>query len=71
MSTSSWTEASFNKINGAFEAGCRRFDGVIKFRGCPMASNKLVGNIQPKVSLVSTEKEGISKINSSKFEEYL
>ena len=37
---------SQEKIHSAYEAGCRRFDGAIKgFGGCPMASNKLVGNI--------------------------
>ena len=34
------------KIQTAFEAGCRRFDGAIGgFGGCPMAENDLVGNI--------------------------
>ena len=64
-------KTSYNKINSAFEAGCRRFDGVIKgFGGCPMASNELVGNI-PTEELVSfLQKKKVSiKINSSKFEE--
>ncbi|MDZ7900848.1 MAG: hydroxymethylglutaryl-CoA lyase [Arcicella sp.] len=34
------------KIQTAFEAGCRRFDGAIGgFGGCPMAEDELVGNI--------------------------
>lgn len=34
------------KIAAAYESGCRRFDGAIKgFGGCPMADDKLVGNI--------------------------
>lgn len=34
------------KIEMAFDAGCRRFDGAIKgFGGCPMASDKLTGNM--------------------------
>lgn len=64
-------ETSYNKIKSAFEAGCRRFDGVIKgYGGCPMASNQLVGNI-PTEKLVSfIEKKKVStKINLSKFEE--
>lgn len=34
------------KIEAAYEAGCRRFDGAIGgFGGCPMAEDELVGNI--------------------------
>jgi len=34
------------KIDAAYKAGCRRFDGAINgFGGCPMAEDKLVGNI--------------------------
>lgn len=34
------------KIKYAYEAGCKRFDGAIRgFGGCPMAKDKLVGNI--------------------------
>lgn len=34
------------KIEAAFESGCRRFDGAIRgFGGCPMAEDKLVGNL--------------------------
>ena len=34
------------KIQAAFEAGCRRFEGAIKgFGGCPMADDRLVGNV--------------------------
>lgn len=34
------------KIEAAWQAGCRRFDGAIKgFGGCPMANDELVGNI--------------------------
>ncbi len=37
---------SLAKIEAAFESGCRRFDGAIKgFGGCPMAEDKLVGNL--------------------------
>lgn len=38
----SWEE----KINAAFEAGCRRYDGAIKgYGGCPMAKDELTGNM--------------------------
>lgn len=34
------------KIQAAFEAGCKRFDGAIRgFGGCPMANDALVGNL--------------------------
>lgn len=34
------------KIDAAYKAGCRRFDGAIKgFGGCPMATDKLTGNM--------------------------
>ena len=38
----SWRE----KVSAAYEAGCRRFDGVIGgIGGCPMAANELTGNM--------------------------
>ncbi len=34
------------KIDAAFKAGCRRFDGAIQgFGGCPMAKDELTGNM--------------------------
>lgn len=34
------------KIESAYNAGCRRFDGAIRgFGGCPMATDKLTGNM--------------------------
>ncbi|NNC82247.1 MAG: hydroxymethylglutaryl-CoA lyase [Flavobacteriales bacterium] len=34
------------KVSSAFESGCRRFDGAIKgFGGCPMAADRLTGNM--------------------------
>jgi len=37
---------SVAKIEAAYESGCRRFDGAIQgFGGCPMAEDKLVGNL--------------------------
>ena len=60
----------YNKVEAAYEAGCRRFDGAIKgFGGCPMASDKLVGNM-PTEKLISfiTEKNISSSINLLRFE---
>jgi hydroxymethylglutaryl-CoA lyase len=34
------------KVNAAYKAGCRRFDGAIQgFGGCPMAKDDLTGNM--------------------------
>lgn len=39
-------ELWFEKIDAAYSAGCRRFDGAIKgFGGCPMAKDDLTGNM--------------------------
>ena len=36
----------YEKIDAAFKAGCRRFDGAIQgFGGCPMAKDELTGNM--------------------------
>jgi hydroxymethylglutaryl-CoA lyase len=45
----SWRE----KVDAAYNAGCRRFDGAIKgFGGCPMATDDLTGNM-PMEKLIS------------------
>ena len=41
------------KVDAAFKAGCKRFDGAIKgFGGCPMAKDELTGNM-PTEKLLS------------------
>ena len=60
----------YDKMHSAFQAGCRRFDGAIKgFGGCPMASNKLVGNMPTEkiLSYLNTEKIS-NNVNSLRFE---
>ena len=43
----------YEKVNAAFEAGCIRFDGAIQgFGGCPMAKDRLTGNM-PTEKLLS------------------
>ena len=43
----------FEKIDSAYNAGCRRFDGAIQgFGGCPMATDTLTGNM-PTEKLLS------------------
>ena len=49
----SWLE----KVESAYENGCRRFDGTIKgVGGCPMAQNALVGNM-PSEHLITFAKD--------------
>lgn len=39
-------DTAMSKVDAAYKAGCRRFDGAINgFGGCPMADDVLVGNI--------------------------
>jgi hydroxymethylglutaryl-CoA lyase len=57
-------------IEAAYLAGCRRFDSAMQgFGGCPMASDRLVGNI-PTEKLVSflTEHKEPLKIHLGSFE---
>jgi len=43
----------YEKVEAAYDSGCLRFDGAIKgFGGCPMADDRLVGNM-PMEKLVS------------------
>jgi len=48
------------KIEAAWNAGCRRFDGALKgFGGCPMANDDLVGNIPTENLLQFAEENNI------------
>ena len=55
------------KIDAAYKAGCRRFDGaLLGYGGCPMAQDDLVGNMpMEKLLEYSVEKEGPSNLNLS------
>jgi hydroxymethylglutaryl-CoA lyase len=60
----------FEKIDAAYNAGCRRFDGAIQgFGGCPMAKDELTGNM-PTEKLVSyfTAKKENTNISPMSFE---
>lgn len=49
----------FEKIDAAYKAGCRRYDGAIQgFGGCPMAKDDLTGNMptEKMLSYFTTEK---------------
>ncbi|MGA9638567.1 hydroxymethylglutaryl-CoA lyase [Flavobacterium sp.] len=60
----------FEKVDTAFLAGCRRFDGAIQgFGGCPMAKDELTGNM-PTEKLLSyfTANKINSNLNPLSFE---
>ncbi|WP_335966635.1 hydroxymethylglutaryl-CoA lyase [Galbibacter sp. PAP.153] len=62
----SWHE----KVNAAYNAGCRRFDGAIQgFGGCPMAADELTGNM-PTEKLLSYANavKANTNINAMSFE---
>jgi hydroxymethylglutaryl-CoA lyase len=53
---STWHE----KVDAAYKAGCRRFDGAIQgFGGCPMAKDELTGNMPTEKLLNYLETEKI------------
>lgn len=48
------------KLEAAFQAGCRRFDGALRgIGGCPMAGDKLVGNMDTEFIIEYLESVGI------------
>jgi hydroxymethylglutaryl-CoA lyase len=60
----------FEKIDAAYNAGCRRFDGAIQgFGGCPMAKDDLTGNM-PTEKLLSyfTSKKENTNLRPISFE---
>lgn len=60
----------YEKVNEAYNNGCRRFDGAIMgFGGCPMAKDDLTGNVPTEklLSFFNSIKENTS-INSLHFE---
>jgi len=62
---SSW----FEKVDAAYKAGCRRFDGAIQgFGGCPMAKDELTGNMPTEKLLSYFTSKNIEMPNSMAFE---
>ena len=58
------------KVDAAFNSGCKRFDGaILGFGGCPMAKDELTGNM-PTEKLLSyfTSKKETTNLNSISFE---
>lgn len=63
-------ESWFEKTDAAHKAGCTRFDGAIQgFGGCPMATDKLTGNM-PTEKLISyfTANKKYTGLNTLSFE---
>ncbi|WP_353084377.1 hydroxymethylglutaryl-CoA lyase [Flavobacterium sp.] len=55
----------FEKIDAAYQAGCRRYDGAIQgFGGCPMAKDDLTGNM-PTEKMLSYFTQQKADTNSS------
>ena len=60
----------FEKIDAAYNAGCRRFDGTIQgFGGCPMAKDVLTGNMPTEklLSYFNSKKEN-TNLSAMSFE---
>lgn len=58
------------KVEAAYQAGCRRFDGAVQgFGGCPMAKDELTGNM-PTEKMLSyfTEQKAKTGVNWMVFE---
>ena len=59
----------FEKIDSAFKAGCRRFDGAIQgFGGCPMAKDELTGNMPTEKMLSYFTQNRAHNLNAMSFE---
>ena len=53
-------ENSLEKLDAAFSAGCRRFDGALMgIGGCPMAGDELVGNMDSLVMVDYFKKKNV------------
>ena len=63
-------ESARDKIAAAYQAGCTRFDAAMQgYGGCPMAEDKLVGNIATETLLQYLHEEGESlDVDKSAFE---
>lgn len=62
-------QAWFEKVDAAYKAGCKRFDGAIKgFGGCPMAKDELVGNMPTEKLLSYFTAKQDNALNALSFE---
>jgi len=57
------------KVDAAYKAGCRRFDGAIQgFGGCPMAKDELTGNMPTEKLLSYFTSKKSNELNALSFE---
>ena len=66
-------EKVWEKVDAAYQAGCKRFDGAINgFGGCPMASDDLTGNMVTESMKMYFDKNNIgTNIDNIAFEKSL
>ncbi|GAB3527940.1 hydroxymethylglutaryl-CoA lyase [Pontibacter brevis] len=57
------------KVEAAYQAGCRRFDGAVRgYGGCPMAKDELVGNMPTENLIAYFENIGLNlNLNKAAF----
>lgn len=60
-----------DKLEAAYNSGCKRFDGALKgIGGCPMAQNELVGNMDSEKMIAYFQEQGLcSMLNKEALEE--
>ncbi len=59
----------FEKVDAAYKAGCKRFDGAIQgFGGCPMAKDELTGNMPTEKLMSYFTAKHINPLNALCFE---
>jgi hydroxymethylglutaryl-CoA lyase len=61
--------AWFEKVDAAYKAGCKRFDGAIQgYGGCPMAKDELTGNMPTEKLLSYFTSQKNNSLNALSFE---
>jgi len=59
----------FEKIDAAYKAGCKRYDGAIQgFGGCPMAKDELIGNMPTEKLLSYFTSKKCNRLDALSFE---
>ncbi|KJD31342.1 hydroxymethylglutaryl-CoA lyase [Tamlana nanhaiensis] len=59
----------FEKVDAAYQAGCKRFDGAMQgFGGCPMAKDELTGNMPTEKLLSYFTSKQQNTLNAMSFE---
>jgi hydroxymethylglutaryl-CoA lyase len=62
-------DTALEKVESAYKAGCRRFDGAIRGHGgCPMAKDDLTGNMPTEIMIDYFNSNGVNTgVNSNEF----